>query len=229
MGRRPLPTRPSGWVRRPFTSWLSRRLPRIRRLVLLRRASGHASEAHLKDEVKKQEVKEEVKKRRRMALKLKLALSTPYPSSYPVQIAALQDADYVRFTMGLRTQNSKPPAPPDPIVVPRGTKNRHPKKHKPRAGLPPGPGIIHEVADLHRSYCWFNFITHSVSRLDSICNGVVIPESVYDGLARLDVDSCANCDNAVDVPDPNMVVPNISRATSNPSPHLPLPPPPPYP
>ena len=46
--------------------------------VLLRRASGRASAAPENDEVKK---------RRRMAL-LKLALSTPYPSSYPVESAA---------------------------------------------------------------------------------------------------------------------------------------------
>ena len=136
----------------------------------------------------------------------------------------LQDAEYIRASMAQKPQKSKPSVP----MVPRGKKNRHPKKHKPRAlALPPVSGIIHEVSDLRCSNCCFNFATHSVSRLDCICNEVVILESVRDDLARLAVVSLVNFDNPVCVPVPNMVGPTISRATSNLSPHPPPPPPPP--
>ena len=143
---------------------------------------------------------------------------------------ALQDAEYAREVLERIAQNPKPLGPPDFIepMVPRKKKNRHPKKHKPRdMALPPGSGIIHEISDLRRSNCLHNFTTHLVSRLDSICNEVVILESVSEDLARLAVDPRANFDYAGLVPVPNFVAPTSSRGTPNPSPLTPLPSPPP--
>ena len=144
---------------------------------------------------------------------------------------ALQDAEHTRAMLERFAQNPKPSVPPDPIgpTVPRGKKNRHPKKHKSRAlALPLSSGIIREVSDLRRcNYCFLT--THSFPTTDCICNEAVILESAREDLARLAVDSCANCDNTVFAPVPNLVVPTISRAISNPSPPPhppPLPPPP---
>ena len=141
---------------------------------------------------------------------------------------ALQDAEHTREVLERIAQNPKPLGPPDPIepMVPRKKKNRHPKKHKPRAmALPPGSGITHEISDLRRSNCYNNFTTHSVSRLDSICNEVVILESVREDLARLAVDPRVIFDYAGHVSVPNFVAPISSRGTSNPPPLNPLPPP----
>ena len=127
----------------------------------------------------------------------------------------LQDAEYTRALSESIIQNPKPPVPPDLIgsVVPRGKRNRHPKKHKPRAmALPPGSGIIHEVSDLRRCIRCFNYTTKTNPSTDCICNEVVLRESVRDDLARLVLN-----------PDDTLFPVESRWNSDNPSPHHPHP------